>query len=75
MERYNLYCLQLSSGLWLNRIQETSSHCSLIPIFSFLILPKISLYTQLFPAFLLSLHSVGTRLTPHSVGLIRLGIA
>ena len=59
----------------LNRIQETSSHCSLIPIFSFLILPKISLYTQLFPAFLLSLHSVGTRLTPHSVGLIRLRIA
>ena len=43
--------------------------------FFFLILLKISHYTQLtqlFPTFLLSLHSVGTRLTPHSVGLIRL---
>lgn len=31
----------LTSGLWLNRIQETSPHCSLIPISSFLFCLKL----------------------------------
>ena len=41
----------LTSGLWLNRIQETSPHCSLIPISSFLFCLKLVTILNSFPRF------------------------
>lgn len=51
MGRYDLYCLQLTSGMWLNRIQETSPLCSLIPVFSFLFCLKLVTILNSFPRF------------------------